>query len=79
MHAKFGLVPTAVSKILSYVAVVLMFQTYEEGELLKPPTPLPVRAHSAQCGVPSPGVRGSYSRDGEDNGTHSYVVSCLVT
>ncbi|KAI0238267.1 hypothetical protein LSAT2_011113 [Lamellibrachia satsuma] len=48
---------------------------YEEGELLSPPTPLPLRSHSIQGGAQSPGVRGGYGREGEDSGVHSYVPS----
>lgn len=49
-------------------------QNYEEGELLSPPTPLPLRSRSVQGGAQSPGVRGGYGREGEDSGVHSYVV-----
>ena len=55
-----------------------MLQNYEEGELLSPPVPLPPRARSVLGGAQSPGVQGGYSREGEDNGEHSYVVSHRV-
>ena len=55
-----------------------MLQNYEEGELLSPPAPLPPRARSVLGGAQSPGVQGGYSREGEDKGGHSYVVSHRV-